>query len=36
MFYEKQKTSKMYENILRPFWNFTHKKKVAYGCQSGN
>ena len=31
------KTSKMYDVILQPFWNFAALpiKKVAYGCQSG-
>ena len=26
MFYENIKTSKMYDVILRPFWNFAYKK----------
>ena len=36
MFYENIKTSKMYDIILRPFWNFAYIKKVAYGYLSCN
>ena len=35
MFYENIKTFKMYDVILRSFWNLAYKK-VAYGCLSGN
>ena len=27
-FMKNKKTSKLYDDILRPFWNFTHKKRL--------